>query len=157
MAGRLAPGERALRAPSLLAMVCAAVLVWRVGRRLGDDEAGLLAALAFVALRIVGAQAANARPYALGLVLVTASMLFLLRWLDGGSARDGAAWALLAGLMPHVHPLLGVMLPVQAATLLVAWRRRGAPAAARPALFLLLLVLLLLVPQPARWPRARGR
>ena len=147
MAGRVAAGEPALRAPALLFMACAAVVVWRVGRRLGDDEAGLLAALAFVGLRIVGTQAANARPYALGVLVVTAAMLFLLRWLGGGHARDGAAWALLAGLMPHVHPLLGVMLPVHAATLVVSWRRRGAPPAVRPALLLLLLVLALLVPQ----------
>ncbi len=147
LAGRVAPGEGALRAPSLLAMACAAVLVWRVGRRLGDDEAGLLAALAFVGLRIVGTQAANARPYALGLVVVTAGMLFLLRWLHGGTARDGAAWALLAGLLPHVHPLLAVMLPVHVGTLLASWRRRGAPAAVRPTLLVLLLVLVLLGPQ----------
>lgn len=147
LALRVGAGEWALRAPSLLAMAAAAVLVWRLGRRLWDDEAGLLAALTFVGMRLVTLQAATARPYALGVLFVTGAMLFLVRWSDGGTTRDGALWALLAGLTPHIHPLLGLMLLVHAATLVLFWGRRGAPPAVVPVFTLLALVLALLVPE----------
>ncbi|MGA3019999.1 MAG: glycosyltransferase family 39 protein, partial [Bryobacteraceae bacterium] len=74
--------EPALRLPSLVAMAIATVLVYQLGRYIADRRTGLLGAVAFLCIHPVAFAAIYARPYALGLALLVASMLYFLKWLD---------------------------------------------------------------------------
>jgi len=50
-------------------------------------------------------QAANARPYALGMCVFAAALLFLVRWFDFGRWRDGLPFAASAALVLYIHLL----------------------------------------------------
>jgi mannosyltransferase len=147
--------ELALRLPSLLAMLATALFVAAIAARMWDREAGALAAIVFGSERLIAFQAANARPYALGLATLTGSLLLLLRWLDTGRHREAAGAALLSSLTAHVHPLLGLALVVHVVVLLravlgrrLAWSKAAA---------LLGLTALFLVPLAAELRSLAGR
>jgi hypothetical protein len=95
--------EVVYRLPSVLAMAIAVALVARVAARLIHPQAAWFAAFACLAISGIDYQAADARPYALGASVSAAGVLFLVRWLDTAHWRDGALFALFAGLLWRVH------------------------------------------------------
>lgn len=112
--------EIVLRIPSLIYMAGAAMLLVFTGARLIDRETGLLGALVFVCFEEIVFAAADARPYALALLMLVAHMLMLLRWLDRGRFRDAAAYTVFAALTVYAHPLFAMGLVVPA--LYALWR-----------------------------------
>jgi len=106
--------EIVLRIPSLACMAGATVLLVLVGARLIDRETGLLAALVFACFEETVFAAADARPYALALLMLVAQMLMLLRWLDKGRFRDAAGYTVLAALTVYAHPFFAMGLVVPA-------------------------------------------
>lgn len=112
--------EIILRIPSLACMAGATVLLVFVGERLIDRETGLLAALVFACFEETVFAAADARPYALALLMLVAQMLMLLRWLDQGRFRDAAGYTVLAALTVYAHPFFAMGLVVPA--LYALWR-----------------------------------
>jgi len=116
--------EFVMRLPSVAAMGLAAFLVYRIGARLWDREAGLLAALVFAVMPDVGFAAGDARPYAFTLVALCAYTWAVLRWIDTGSVREAVVVAALAALTAYGHVLLGLGLVVPA--LYAIWSRRRA-------------------------------
>jgi hypothetical protein len=115
------PHEVVLRLPSLAAVALAAYLLYRVGARLLDREAGFLAAVVF-AYWYGPSAGTNARPYALAMLAVIASTLYFLRWLDDGRLRDAAVYVFLATAFMHLQPLYA---PVLGLHLLLAWEHGG--------------------------------
>src|ERR1041385_317741 len=77
-----------LRMPSIIAMALAAYWLYKLATRLLDAETAPLAVLVFVCLEQVAFAAGDARPYALGLCMLTGSAFLLVRWLDEGRLRD---------------------------------------------------------------------
>jgi len=88
--GSVARARSCLRLPSVIAAAGAALLLYRLGTRLVDREAGLLAATAFACVIGIGGVPANARPYATALMVAVAGTLALVRWLDRPSAGTRA-------------------------------------------------------------------
>lgn len=136
--------EWVLRIPSMLAMGGATFVVARLGRRLFDAEAGILAAIVF-ATSVQGSYiATDARPYALGILSLVVANLLLIRWLDTGNIRAAAGYVIAAAGVIYVHYLLGFAL---VAHLVYALRRRravGFPALVAAGLaFLALLIPML--------------
>ncbi len=115
--------EFALRLPSLLAFVAAVVLLYRLGRYLMNPNAGILAALAFVCMPDVSFAAIDARPYALGLALLIASMLCFFKWLDTGKVRFAILYAISAALVVYCHYLFALALFAQFIYGLRHWRK----------------------------------
>ena len=107
-------GEIALRLPSLLAMLGAlAVLAVFLHRRLGEGAGWPLAALCLASPEL-SFFALDARPYAfavLFLALSTAVWYSMSERLTWGRA---AAWAGLAGVLVHFHPVVALALSGQA-------------------------------------------
>ena len=85
--------------PSILAMAGFLWLLAGLARRLIHPEAAWFAVFACLALPGLNYQAANARPYALGMCVFAAALLFLVRWLDFGRWRDGLWFAASAALV----------------------------------------------------------
>ena len=112
-----------MRAPSLLAMGIAAYLVYRIGERLVDREAGLLAALFFVCSEEVAFAAVDARPYALAMVTLLAAVVFLLKWLESGRLRDAAGYVVLSALTIYAHYIFSAGLLISALYALLRVRR----------------------------------
>jgi prepilin signal peptidase PulO-like enzyme (type II secretory pathway) len=98
--------EVALRLPSLIAMIAAAWLLYKLAARLFDAETAPFALLIFVCSEHVAFAAADARPYALALFLLIASTWMLVRWLDSGRLLDAAVYVLLTALTIYAHVLL---------------------------------------------------
>ena len=113
--------EFAMRLPSVLAMGLAAFLLFRIGRRLWDAEAGLLAVAVFSVMPDIGFAAGDARPYAFTLVALCAYTLAVLRWIETGRLRDCLAAAILAALTAYGHIVLAIGLVVPA--LYAIWAR----------------------------------
>jgi hypothetical protein len=97
--------EVATRMPSILAMAGLLGLLASLVQRLIHPEAAWFAVFACLALPGLNYQAANARPYALGMCVFAAAVLFLVRWLDSGRWRDGLWFAASAALVLYIHLL----------------------------------------------------
>jgi hypothetical protein len=97
--------EAITRIPSVVAMLVFLAFFARLAMRLIHREAGWFAVFACLALRGLNYQAANARPYALGMCLFAAAMLFLMRWLDSAAWLDGLLFAACAASVLYVHLL----------------------------------------------------
>ena len=101
--------EVALRLPSVVSSLASAWFVYLIAKRFFDKEVGRLAVIAFVAWNLVAFEASNARPYALGTLLVTGAAWALIAWLDRGGIRRAIVFVLLAALVPYVHPFLALI------------------------------------------------
>jgi 4-amino-4-deoxy-L-arabinose transferase-like glycosyltransferase len=106
--------EWVLRLPSLIALIIAAWLLYRLAERLTDAASARLAVLSFACSGAVAFAASDARPYALGLCLLIASAWLLVRWLDTGAARYAAGAMVLSALTIYAHYLFGPVLVVLA-------------------------------------------
>ena len=97
--------EIAYRIPSMLAMAVTLWLVARLAARLIHPRAGWFAVFAALSIRGIDYFALDARPYALGMMMASASLYFLVRWLDSAQWRDAAAFVFCAALVWRVHLL----------------------------------------------------
>src|SRR5690348_15572162 len=97
--------EVAYRIPSVLLMGAALFLIARLAARLIHPQAGWFAAFACLTLRGINYEAADARPYAMGMCVAAAAMLFLVHWFDSARWRDGLLFVLFAALLWRVHLL----------------------------------------------------
>lgn len=97
--------EVAVRLLSVLAMAGVLMLVAWLARRLIAPEAGWFAVFACLALPGFNYQAANARPYALGMCLFASALLLLIRWLDTGRWVPAAGFVVCAALTLYIHLL----------------------------------------------------
>jgi 4-amino-4-deoxy-L-arabinose transferase-like glycosyltransferase len=125
------PSEIVLRLPSLLAAIATAWLLFRFGTDLFDKETGVLATLVFVSLDEMMRTAANARPYAIALLLVVGSTLLLVRYLRTGTTAYLLAYVPTAAAIVYFHLLFAIIYPVhalyvfteyRAGTLRIPWR-----------------------------------
>jgi hypothetical protein len=116
---RAGGSEIALRMPSLLAACGAIFVYYRIGVEAEGRELGLLLAALYISWPSVAIEAANARPYALALLLHAAALYWLLAWMRSGRLRHGLLWILCAACAAHLHYLFVVALPLE--TLFAAW------------------------------------
>jgi len=99
----LGPSELAWRLPSLAALAIAVWFIARLARRLIHPAAAWFSVFACLALRDLNEQAADARPYALGICAAAAGCWFLVRWLDTARWRYAACFAICAALLWRIH------------------------------------------------------
>ncbi len=115
--------EFALRLPSLLATVLTAWLLFRLGEHFFDRETGVLVFVVFASLQEVAKQAAtNARPYGIALLLVVASFLQLVRWLDRRRLRNMIGFVLTAAAIPYFQFLFVTIYLAFLAYAVYIWR-----------------------------------
>jgi len=115
--------EIALRLPSVLAAMLTAWLLFRLGEHFLDKEGGAIVAVVFVSLHPVAAEAAtNARPYAIGLLLVVASVLQLVRWLEERRLRNLIGFVFATAAIPYFHGLFVTVYFALFAYALYTWR-----------------------------------
>lgn len=95
--------EIAYRLPSVFLM---ALTLWFVGllaSRLIHPDARWFAILACFSLKGINYEAANARPYAMGMCVAAAGLYFLVRWLDTRRLWNAALFLILGALLWRVH------------------------------------------------------
>jgi hypothetical protein len=95
--------ETGYRIPSVLAMLIALAFIARLAARLIHPQAGWFAAFACFAFHGINYEAADARPYALGICCAAAALYFLVRWLDSGRWAFGLMFAACGALVWLVH------------------------------------------------------
>jgi len=95
--------EVAYRLPSILFMGLTLMFVGLLSARLIHPDAWWFAIFSCFALRGINYEAANARPYAMGMCVAAAGLYFLVRWLDAGRLWDAALFAIFAALLWRVH------------------------------------------------------
>ncbi len=88
---------------SVLAMAGALAAIARIAARLIHPQAAWFAVFAAMTSRGFNYQADDARPYALGTLVLAVALLLLIRWLNSGRLRDGLLFAVAAGLLWWVH------------------------------------------------------
>lgn len=91
------------RVPSILFMGLALMFVGALASRLIHPDAWWFAIFACFALRGINYEAANARPYAMGISVAAAGLYFLVRWLDTGRLGDAGLFVIFAALLWRVH------------------------------------------------------
>jgi hypothetical protein len=95
--------EIAYRLPSIVFMGLALMFVALLAARLIHPDAWWFAIFACFALRGINYEAANARPYAMGMCVAAAGLYFLVRWLDTRKMWDAALFLALTALLWRVH------------------------------------------------------
>jgi mannosyltransferase len=116
--------DLALRAPSVAAMVISAGLIASLGARLAGRRTGLLAGLVFVLLPATSRFAAEARPYALGvLAAVVATYLLVLVFDQPSSWWRWTAYGAAVVALGSLH-IVGLLLVVAHLWVVLAWQRR---------------------------------
>lgn len=138
--------EAAYRLPSLLALALALFVIARIARRLIHPRAAWFAVFACLALRGFDYEAANARPYALGILVASASALFLVRWLDQGLLRDAILFVVFAAMIWRVHLLYWPFYIVLLVYTLVRLARSETPVGWKGALLVFGIVGVSLIP-----------
>lgn len=118
-------GEAAVRALSILLGVAAVVCVYRVGRLLLGEEAGLVAALLLATCPYHVYYSQEARFYALLVTLTLVSMEAFVRVLRGGGRGAQAAYVIASVLLFYTHAHAVFVLAVPVLYALVAYARRG--------------------------------
>lgn len=98
--------EIALRIPSVLAMMGALYFIYRIAERVYDRASAV--AVAFVFLCAASFYAVDARPYALALLCLNASVWALLRWLDTNRLADALLYVIAGTLLIYAHCILGL-------------------------------------------------
>ena len=106
--------EISLRIPSVIAMGIALWMMSLLARRLIHPAAGWFTVFTALAMSGIDSAATDARPYGLGIMMATASLYFLVRWLDTGRWREAALVVLFAALVWAVHPLYWAFYPAMA-------------------------------------------
>ncbi len=103
--GATQPGrsEIAYRLPSVLFMGAALWFMALLAGRLIHPGAKWFAVFAALSLKNINYEAANARPYAMGLCAAAAGLYFLVRWLDERLWHDAALFLIFAALLWRVH------------------------------------------------------
>lgn len=101
--------EIVLRLPSVVFMAIAAVLVYRLVAALTNRTGALLGAAVFVTSWKIVMEANDARPYALGILMVVGAMYGLVRWFQTAQRRFAVLYVVCAALSVYAHYLLGVM------------------------------------------------
>jgi hypothetical protein len=124
---RTLPGrsEIAYRLPSILFMGLALMFVGLLAARLIHRDAWWFALLACFAIRGIDYEAANARPYAMGMCVAGAGLYFLVRWLDTDRLWDAALFVIFAALLWRVHLVFWPMYAVF--VVYAAWRGMALP------------------------------
>jgi Dolichyl-phosphate-mannose-protein mannosyltransferase len=136
--------EIALRVPSILAMLVAAYLLYRVAREMFDRELAMIATVLFCLNPIVVFAAIDVRPYAFAVLVTNAVILILLRLRRSHSRRLAALFGALAGLIVWFHYLFATILPglviafwiVRRRTCKACWQQFGIAACAFVVMFL---------------------
>lgn len=168
--GIFGSSEAALRLPSVFATIVAAVYLFRIGAKLGDRETGLLACVAFVALRDVSFAAVDARSYAFATAACVASSFYFLRFVELSRSsdpsdpsdlraehgaivqsrrRDGIVYAVTAALTVHFHYVFGLALLAHALVLALLIARRELVVAPRDMGVVVLVFVLAVLPSVA--------
>ncbi len=122
-------GEVGMRSLSALLGSATIPVVWALGRRLGGDRAGLVAAALLAVNPMLVWFSQEARAYALLALLAALSALLWLRMLERPSTARAAGWALVAALALATHYYAIFLIAPQALWLLVGvpdWRARAA-------------------------------
>jgi 4-amino-4-deoxy-L-arabinose transferase-like glycosyltransferase len=104
--------EMALRIPSVLAMLGAALLLYRAAREFFDEEISLVATVLFCINPIVVFEAIDIRPYAFAVLVTNAAILVLLRLRASKSVLLAGLFGFLAAFILYFHHLFAVILPV---------------------------------------------
>jgi len=100
----LGHSDIALRIPSVLATAGTLWFLYRLAARLIDRSAAPVVCFFFVCA--TSFFAIDARPYALGLLCLTASVWALVKWLDRNRPRDAALYVVGAALVVYTHVIL---------------------------------------------------
>jgi len=103
--------EIMLRVPSILAMLGAVYLLYRVARRLFDQDVALICAVVFCLHPFVIFESIDIRPYAFGALAVTASILLLVHLQHNSSIWLAALFGFSAAFIVYVHLLFAVIIP----------------------------------------------
>ena len=117
--------ERAIRAPSAIAIALAAGLIVILGTMLLGRDGGIVAGIALASNAGVFVASSEARSYALGILGIVVATLLLVVALERGGGWRWAPYALAAAALPLLHPLAASVLAAHGAALIARRDRAG--------------------------------
>jgi hypothetical protein len=152
----LGSSEAIVRLPSALAAAGALVCIGRIAARLVHPQAAWFAVFACLAFSNFDYLAIDARPYALGIAAASASLLFLIRWLEAARWRDEAVFLAFAGALWYIHLFYWPFYLVYAAYAGAMLLRRDTPVSAKQISFGIAFLAAALAPAAATALRISG-
>jgi uncharacterized membrane protein len=101
----------ALRVPSILAMLAAVYVFYRIARELFEYDTAFIATIIFALHPILVFAAIDARPYAFALLSVNCATWVLLRWMKQGSIKQALLFGALCAVIQYFHYLFAAIFP----------------------------------------------
>lgn len=95
--------EVAYRAPSVAVMLLAVLLLGWIGRRIIHPNAFWFVVFGCFSIGGINYAAADARPYALGILIAATAVWMLVRWMSAGRVLDALLFVASATLLWRVH------------------------------------------------------
>jgi hypothetical protein len=136
--------EIALRLPSVIFSLATSIVLYRLARRWFDAEGALVTVVLFFCIPAVEFTVVDARPYALGLLLLVSTWLSMMRWLESTQWSRGVVFVGCAASVVWVHyTLVAGLIPLLWYAGRLGWRRSAAAAAAIVVLVLPLVAQIL--------------
>ncbi|MBU2666294.1 glycosyltransferase family 39 protein [Actinoplanes bogorensis] len=123
--GLFGDSPQALRAPSIIAMAVAAILVSQLATKLFGGVIGLTAGVLFAILPAVGRYTQEARPYAIATAAAVLASLLLVRAVERPTFWRWAAYAPTLILLGAAHLVAMTLLIAHLIAVVQAARRRG--------------------------------
>ncbi len=106
--------ELLLRVPSILGMCAASWFLYRLAQRAIGRGAGILSVALFIFNPVSLEICSQARPYALALAAVSASLFALYAWIENRRRTDLLGYVIASALIVYLHYLFAVVFLVQA-------------------------------------------
>ena len=103
--------EIVLRAPSVLAMLAAVFVLYRIARQLFDEDVAWLVCILFCLHRDVAFAAIDARPYAFAVLATNLAIYALILWVREPKTSRSILLGVLCGFIFYFQYLYAVILP----------------------------------------------
>jgi uncharacterized membrane protein len=137
--------EAVLRIPSVLAMLAAVFVLYRIAREFVDSDVAFIVCLFFCLHKNVVFAAIDVRPYSFAILATCLAIYALIRWLRDPDARLSVILGICCALILYFHYLYAVILPAFVLCHL-ATRAKSFRQDLRPISIVLLSFLLVLLP-----------
>jgi hypothetical protein len=141
---QVAGSAAALRWLSVVAAIATVPVAFDLGRRVGDSTVGALAAVVCAASGLLSVVGSFGRMYAVYALVGAIACDLFVRAAERPTRGTLALAAAAAWLLPATHPYGGILLALEGAVALVAWRGRP-PRTAIPAIAIMLSAAVFLI------------
>ena len=115
--------EFAMRLPSVIFGILSIFMIYKLGKYLFNNKAGLISALILATNPLNIATSQNARPYSLSILLTLISIFYFFKILKEGKIKNWIFYIISSALLIYTHPFNLFIILIQNVYMLIIYRK----------------------------------